>query len=227
MKVAVFGKRELGGPAAGDAWDERELPAPSARTVVAAIEGAESFAGRVRAESDRLRVTTAPDVTVLADGAEWIWNLGADVLPQADGVLDAYHAVAHVAGAVTAVWGADTPATAERIGTGRLTLLGEGKVGIETWIGERFGDLPAGATGEPLIDLAAYLLKHPTRLGYAARLAGGRGIGRGLVEGSIKQFVNRRLKQTGAKWKVRHAGPLVELAAMIETPEWNALWAAA
>ena len=87
--------------------------------------------------------------------------------------------------------------------------------------------MPAGASGEPLIDLAAYLLKHPTRLGYASRLADGRSIGSGQVEGAIKQFVNRRLKQTGAKWKVHHVGPLVELAAMIETPDWNGLWAAA
>jgi len=227
IKLAVFGKREEGDPAGLDRWAERELPAPSARAVVAAIEEAEVFAGRVRAEADRLGATTAPDVTVLGDGAEWIWNLGADVFPQAAGVLDAFHAIEHVAGAVKAVWGADTPAAAERIGTGRRTLLGEGKAGIERWIGERFGELPAGATGEPLLDLAGYLLKHPTRLGYAARLAAGRSIGSGLVEGSIKQFVNRRLKQTGAKWKVRHVGPLVELAALVETPEWNALWAAA
>lgn len=227
VKLAVFGKRKVGEPAAVDRWDERELPAPTTRTVVAAIEEAERFAGRVRTESDRLGVTTAPDLTVLADGAEWIWNLGADVFPRATEVLDAFHAIEHVADAVKAVWGADTPATAERIRTGRLALLGQGKVGIERWIADRFGELPAGATGEPLIDLAAYLLKHPTRLGYAARLAAGRSIGSGLVEGSIKQFVNRRLKQTGARWKVRHVGPLVELAALIETPDWNALWGAA
>ncbi len=87
--------------------------------------------------------------------------------------------------------------------------------------------MAAGVSGEPLIDLAAYLAKHPTRLGYAERLSEGRSIGSGRVEGSIKQLVNRRLKQTGAKWKVANIGPLVELAARIDTPDWNALWAAA
>jgi hypothetical protein len=227
VKLATFAKREAGEAAGLDRWDERELPAPSVRVVVAAVEEAERFAGRVRAESDRLTVTTAADVTVLADGAEWIWNLGAAVLPQAAGVLDAFHALEHVADAVKAVWGTDTPATAERIATGRLALLGEGKAGIEGWIGARFGELPDGASGEPLIDLAAYLFQHPTRLGYAARLASGRSIGSGLVEGAIKQWVNRRLKQTGAKWKVGHVGPLVELVALIDTPEWNDLWNAA
>ena len=227
VKLAVFCKREAGEPATLDQWDKRKLPAPSVRTVVAAIEEAELFSQRVRAEADRLNVTAIPDITVLADGAEWIWKLSAEVLPQAVGVLDAFHAIEHVADAVKAVWGADTPAAAERIATGRRALLGQGKTGIESWIGARFAELPAGVNGEPLLDLAGYLLKHPTRLEYASRLAEGRSIGSGLVEGSIKQFVNRRLKQTGAKWTVAHVGPLVELASLIDTPEWNDLWCAA
>jgi hypothetical protein len=47
------------------------------------------------------------------------------------------------------------------------------------------------------------------------------------VGGTIEQVVNRRLKQTGAKWKVDHVGPLVGLAALVDTPDGNALWAAA
>jgi hypothetical protein len=224
VKMAVTGKRPAGEPAALDDWAARALPAPTIRTVVAAIEEVEDFTGRVRGESDRLNVTTASDVTVLADGAEWIWNTGAEVFPQAAGVLDAFHAIEHVADAVKAVWGPDTPATTDRIASGRLALLGEGKVGIDRWIADRFAELHAPASGEPLLDLAAYLAKHPTRLGYATRLADGRSIGSGLVEGSIKQLVNRRLKKTGARWKVAHVGPLVELVALIDTPDWNALW---
>jgi hypothetical protein len=227
VKVAVLARRKAGEPMGLDRWDERELPAPSARSVVAAVEEVEAFTDRVRAAADRLGVTTAPDVTVLADGAEWIWNLGAEVLPQATGVLDAFHAIEHVADAVRAVWGSDTAASEERIASGRLALLGKGKAGIESWIGERFAELPVGVSGEPLIELAAYLAKHPRRLDYAGRLGLGRSIGSGLVEGSIKQLVNRRLKKTGARWKVAHVGPLVELAALIDTPEWNDLWVAA
>jgi hypothetical protein len=35
------------------------------------------------------------------------------------------------------------------------------------------------------------------------------------------------LKRTGARWRVEHVGPLVELIALSTTPEWNNLWAAA
>ena len=227
VKVAVFCKRKLGKPASLEQWDKRELPKPSIQTAVAAIEGSDSFTERVRRESDRLGVTTASDVTVLGDGAEWIWNVGEEVLPQASGVLDAFHAIEHVADAVSAVWCKGTAGTKERTATGRLALLGKGKSGIENWIGERFVELPTGASGDALVGLAAYLSKHPTRLGYAQRLASGRSIGSGQVEGSIKQLLNRRMKQTGARWKVAHVGPLVELAAILDTPDWAALWVAA
>lgn len=227
VKMAVICKRRAGEAASLANWDKRELPPPSIRTVVAAIEGSASFQARVRRESDRLNTTTASDVTVLADGAEWIWNISEEVFSQATGVLDAFHAIEHISCAVKAVWGPDTPEAIKRTAQGRMALLSQGKCGIEQWLAGEFRELPVGVSGDPLIELAAYLAKHPTRLCYSKRLAEGRSIGSGLVEGSIRQLVNRRLKQTGAKWKVAHVGPLVELAALIDTHDWNALWTAA
>ncbi len=43
----------------------------------------------------------------------------------------------------------------------------------------------------------------------------------------MKQLVNRRMKLTGARWRVEHGGPLVELAAVVDTPEWHDFWTAA
>ena len=226
-KVAVAAKRRPGEPATPDRWAERDLPAPAERSVVAAVGDADTFAGRVRAETDRLGVTTAADVTVLGDGADWIWNLAAEVVPQAGGVLDVFHAIEHIAGAAAAVWGEGTPAAAAHTAAGRTALLAGGKVGIERWIAEAIPAVSAGVSTDPLLALAAYLAKHPTRLGYADRLAAGRTIGSGLIEGSIKQLVNRRLKLTGARWRVEHVGPLIELAALADTPDWHAFWTAA
>jgi len=227
VKLGVFAKREAGAPTTLDNWAERNLPAPSVRAVVAAVEEADGFAGRVRAEADRLGVTTAADVTVLGDGAEWIWNLAADVVPQAVGVLDAFHAIEHLAGAAAAVWGDGTAAAEARTAAGRIALLRDGKAGIERWVGVAIGAAPVGGSTDPLLAVAAYFAKHPTRLGYAERLADGRSIGSGLVEGAVKQLVNRRLKLTGARWRVDHVGPLVELAALADTSDWHALWTAA
>lgn len=226
IKLCVVGKRRPGESATPEEWSDRVLPAPTIRTVVANIEEAGDFAVRVRAEADRLGVTTASDVTVLGDGAEWIWNLAAEVLPQAAGVLDVYHAIEHVGAAVKAIWGESAEATAHRQ-AGVLAVVADGKTGIERWIAGAFGVLPAGSGGDELRNLASYLGSHPTRLGYAKRLACGRSIGSGLIEGSVKQLVNRRMKLTGARWRVEHVGPLVELAAVIDTPDWHDFWTAA
>lgn len=226
IKLCVVGKRKRGQSATPEKWGDRVLPPPTIRTVVANIEESSIFAERVRAETDRLKVTTANDVTVLGDGAEWIWNLAADVLPQAAGVLDVYHAIEHIGAAVKAIWGESAEATARRQ-AGLLAVVAEGKAGIERWIADAFGKLPAGSSGDELRDLAGYLASHPTRLGYAERLANGQSIGSGLIEGSVKQLVNRRMKLTGARWRVEHVGPLVELAAVVDMPEWHDFWTAA
>lgn len=224
VKVGLFLKRKPGPPAGPREWDRRALPAPTIRTAVAAVEEAGLFGQRLRTEADRLGVTAAAAVTVLGDGAEWIWNLAEEHLPRAGGVLDVFHAVEHIGDAVRAVWG-DDAATA-RIDAGRQALLARGKPGLDRWLARVFPEVPAGVGTGPLIDLAAYLAKHPTRLNYVDRLAAGRSIGSGAVEGTIKQQVNLRLKRTGARWRAEHVGPLVELRALSHTPEWDALWTA-
>ena len=223
VKMAVIPRREPGEPAHPTEWDARGLPAPTIRTVVAAVEESEAFGDRVRAETDRLGVTTASDATVLADGGEWIWHLATMVLPLAAGVLDIYHAVEHVGAAVRAIWG-DTGDAEDRRSNGTAVLIADGKAGIERWIGESIGAVPGGESTDALVGLAAYLGNHPQHLDYAGRLARGQSIGSGQVEGAIKELVNLRLKRTGARWCAEHVGPLVELIALSDTPEWNDLW---
>jgi hypothetical protein len=67
---------------------------------------------------------------------------------------------------------------------------------------------------------------HRDRLGYAVRLRRGQVIGSGLVEGTIKQRVNLRLKRTGARWQATRVGPFVELLALSDGPEWTEHWTA-
>lgn len=55
--------------------------------------------------------------------------------------------------------------------------------------------------------VAAYLARHSSRLSYADRLARGRLIGFGSIEGERKQPVNRHMKRTDARRGVVHLGP--------------------
>jgi len=75
--------------------------------------------------------------------------------------------------------------------------------------------------------VANYLWGPQDRMTYAARLRRGASVGRGMIEGAIKQLVGRRIKQTGARWKTDHIGPLVELISLGHTEDWESCWSAA
>ena len=70
-----------------------------------------------------------------------------------------------------------------------------------------------------------YFCGHQSRLGDAARLRREQVIGSGLVEGTIKQRVNLRMKRSGSRWLPEQVGPFVELLAMADGPEWSESWA--
>jgi hypothetical protein len=224
VKVAVFACRARGAPACAAEWEQRDLPAPSARAVVAAIEEASAFGDRCAAEARRLGLTQPSALSVLGDGAEWIWNLSGRHFPGAAESLDIYHGAEHVAEAARRVFGEGANEARAHGERGRTRLLEDGYPGVLEWVGEVAGQIPAGGDGAALGSLLNYFATHQGRVRYALRLRRGQSIGSGLAEGSIKQLLNRRLKQTGARWEVAHVGPFVELGALASGPEWGAYW---
>jgi hypothetical protein len=223
VKVAVFARRERGEPVSPEEWDERDLPAPAVRSVIAAVESAQEFGPRCEEEAERLGLTEPGPLSILGDGAEWVWNLAEAYFPGYEGVLDIWHASERLSAGAKAVFGEGEAAKAEgRRGRGRL--LADGYWGVTEWVGELAGLLAVGGDGASLGGVLNYFAGHQDRLNYVLRLRLGQSIGSGLVEGSIKQLLNRRLKQTGARWKVEHVGPFVELGALAAGPEWHAFW---
>jgi hypothetical protein len=45
-----------------------------------------------------------------------------------------------------------------------------------------------------------------------------------MVEGACKTVVGRRLKQTGARWRVRRAERMASLCCMLYGDQWDAYW---
>lgn len=214
MRLSIFAKRRRGRPVSGQLdWEQRHLPAPHVRVIQAGIRTCDQLGPSWRRFAGRLGLRAARDVTVIADGAKWIWHQAAAHLPGAAGVLDIFHASEHLWSAAKAV-------------------LGEGTAACRAWVEEQRGVLlRAGAAGlRPRLAGAAwaawrgYFAAHEDHTGYAARLADGRSIGSGLVEGSCKQVVGRRLKQTGARWKVRRVERMAALCAVQASDQWDAYW---
>jgi hypothetical protein len=69
-----------------------------------------------------------------------------------------------------------------------------------------------------------YFDRQRQHLGYAERLAAGQSIGSGLVEGACKQVIGRRMKQTGARWRVRRANRMATLCSTLHGDTWMTYW---
>jgi len=228
VKVGVFARRQRGVPTTAAQWNERDLPAPAVRAVLAAVEEASGFGTRCAKEAERLGLTDAASMSVLGDGAEWVWNLADRHFADAEQLLDIWHGAEHLADGAKAACGqgseaakATAKAQAQR---GKERLLADGYWGVIQWVGELTTLAALGGDGAALGGVLNYFADHQERLNYAVRLRRGQSIGSGLVEGSIKQLLNKRLKQTGARWKTAHVGPFVELGALAAGPEWSTVW---
>lgn len=224
VKVAIMAKRERGEPATAAQWEERALPQPTVRSVIAAVEEASVFGERCAAEACRVQLPDSSQISVLGDGAEWIWNLQQRHFPNAAGLLDVFHGRGHVADGAKGVFGEGADETKKQTERGQQRLMEDGYWGLTEWLGEVAAHIPVGGDGAALGSMLNYFAGHQNRLNYALRLRRGQSIGSGLVEGTIKQMINLRMKQTGARWKLEHVGPFVELRALAAGPEWNAYW---
>src|SRR5260370_33798623 len=86
--------------------------------------------------------------------------------------------------------------------------------------------LLAALASEPgaVSELVGYLGPHGAHTPYRERLAEGRSIGSGMVEGACKTAIGRRLKQTGARWRVRRLERMAALCCLNYAALFDAYW---
>jgi hypothetical protein len=214
MKIGVFAKRTAGAPAPAEEWDKRPLPAPTARLAFAAIEEIETFAPRWWEWADQLGLGDGR-VSVLGDGAEWIWGHAELQFANWRGVLDIYHAGEWLAKAAKGGCGEGTPEAGRWLREARLALLRDGYLGVCEYVQASALWVPDRAGLEGAVPAVLnYLCGHRDRLNYALRLRQGLPIGSGMIEGACKQLVGKRMKQTGAQWAVVNANRMALLCSL-------------
>ena len=177
----------------------------------AAIRTSDALGPQWRKAAGRLGIKRTAELTALADGARWIWNEITKNLPGACGVLDVYHASEHLHAAAVALHGEGPAAEAWYKGR-RRTLLDSGATGL---LAELAGIAPT---------LGTYLEPHRDHTPYRQRLAEGRSIGSGMVEGACKTAIGLRLKQTGARWRIRRLERMAALCCLHYSDLFDAYW---
>lgn len=78
--------------------------------------------------------------------------------------------------------------------------------------------------GEESAELTEYLAPHENHTAYRHCLAEGRTIGSGLVEGACETAIGRRLKQTGARWRIRRLKHMAALYCLLYSDLFDAYW---
>jgi hypothetical protein len=224
MRLALFAKRLPGPAATPQQWDERDLPTPWVRVLFGGLWSAEQFGPQWRSWAARLGIRQTEAITVLADGAKWIWNQVEQNLPGSGGVLDIYHASEHLYAAAKVLYdeaAAEVPAWVE---LRRQTLLQGGVRELDAELAAEEQRLRSLRKRRALGELREYLSRHVEHSNYRERLARGQSIGSGMVEGACKTVVGKRLKQTGARWRVRHAERMVALCGLLYSDLWDEYW---
>lgn len=229
LKIGVISKREAGEPTTLEHWKSQRLPAATMVLAFAMIATSKTFAKTWRSRLRRLGVTATASVSVLGDGASWIWKAVQRVLTGCTQTLDVFHACQRISQCAAKVFGEETAETHAAYQQGRRLLLQKGWNGICEWVNELLSVEEAERERRrPATEkLLSYFSKHLTRLNYAERLRTGHAIGSGQVEGQAKTL-GLRLKARGARWNFRNVRPMASLVCVRHSPhQWSAYWAVA
>lgn len=226
IRLNIFAKRPAGEPAGATQWAERRLPDPTARLAFAHIAAAHELGPQWSAMAERLNAPGGRQMSVVADGAPWIWNQANEHLPQAEQIVDIFHVSEHIHAAGRAMFSDDQQARAwaqEQL----LDLLHSHPL---IYL-RRLEALRTAATDPPhrqaLDALHRYLQPNFDRLHYADRLARGLPIGSGMVEGGCKTVVGKRLRANNARWRPEHAQQLAALCCLHYNDQWSTFWSQA
>lgn len=178
----------------------------------AVLGSVDRFAPALWALAVQREVPTARDSSVSADGAEWIWNLVADLFPDSVQVVDWYHALQHLSEAAKAIF-PDNEVKAQRWFKSAADDLFQGNVFKIIQFLER----------QHLPEHAHYFQVHQRRMQYAEFQEQGYPIGSGTVESGVKQF-KLRLTGPGMRWSRSGAERMLIIRAAVMQNSFDALW---
>ncbi len=214
-------------------WDERVLNEPTVRVAWCGIAPCGVVGSSWRRMAERLGLIPGQPLSVLADGARWIWDQAAkrfkDLGCGARGVewvVDVYHLMLYLHAFAAARLGERAGKAAEAWTRERVVELIElgGPRFIER-LKQRGPDTASAAGLKAWEKLLGYLADNRDSLWYGERLKRGLPIGTGLIEGGCKNIIAARLKLNSARWRVRRAERMGAIRCLQYSELWETYWA--
>ena len=201
-KLAVFFTQD---EVDGDGYPVRDRASSS---YIATFEPAAAFAALVRAEGIRRGAGHVRQLTVIGDGAAWIWNLAEATFPEATHIVDLYHAREHLHSLTRSLEFMLLDRKGEWLAA-RLEDLDHGDIaGIEKAV-RRYP--LEGARKDEVERELGYFLNNAPRMRYRWFRSRGLFVGSGVVEAGCKSVIGQRLKQSGMHWTITGADSIIAL----------------
>ncbi len=225
LRLNVMDKRESALPATVDQWKDRVLPEPSVRIAWASLAACEQQGVAWKRMGRKLGVIDDDTLSVLADGAKWIWDQAALCWTKAQWVLDVFHVSQHIHDCGKILFGEKSPQTRPWSAAQLQSLIEHGPVQYLKDLIELRATHNDTEKIKAIGSLLGYLEPNVDSLWYRQRLAAGRPIGTGLIEGGCKTIVSNRLKLNSARWTPKHAEQMAALRCLNYSGLWSDFWA--
>ena len=190
-------------------------------SIIATFEPASAFGDLVKAEGIRRGADHIRQLTVIGDGAAWIWGIATAKFPEATQVVDLYHAREHLHALTRSLefmlLDRQGPVASRPDGRPRLRLHRRHR--------GRRPPLPPRRREERRRSRRNSATSSTTPPACATTGSAHRGlfVGSGVVEASCKTIVGQRLKQSGMHWTTGGADAIIALRCREAGRTWEAV----
>lgn len=186
------------------------------------ITEAETFGDLLWATGVQRGAPRAQDLVFLGDAAPWIWNLVTTYYPQAQQIVDWFHAAEHLT--PLALQAGTTPAERSEWLSQARAELWEGQ--LDAVIARCTALVRPECADDPAQAAVTYFTNNRQRMDYPTYRAQGYQIGSGSIESGCKQIGIARLKVPGATWDSDGARYVAKArAALLSADQWDMLTA--
>ena len=188
---------------------------------IATFEPAAVFGDLVKAEGIRRGAGHVRQLTILGDGAAWIWNIATDKFPEATQIVDLFHAREHLYDLARLLEFMLLDRTDEWL-TARMEDLDYGDIDGICRAARLF---PLEGIKKGQLDTAlGYFENNAPRMRYRWFRSRGLFVGSGLVESGCKAVIGQRLKLSGMRWTVTGADAITTLRCQQASRPEDRIW---
>lgn len=223
IRQSVISKREPALAAKPQQWNERVLEPPTVRLAVCAIANCNLIGASWGRLVELLGLPDDLEISVIADGAKWIWDQVAKRFKKQDAqwVVDIYHVMLYLFAAAATLGSGE----AEKWVHARvIELIEKGGPDFIEHLKSTGPPDTSSTIAQAWAKLLNYLSENKDSLWYGQRLQKGLPIGSGLIEGAGKNTLARRLKINSARWRVRRAENMGAIRCLQYSGLWEPYW---